>query len=133
MIMTNKTVLALVVSSSDSLQNGLLALMTTIPQISAVLVAEDVNSTLRMVANHQPALVVLDLSLPQMQDIITQIKALYPRVQLIVLAEDVTQREAAEALGVDHVLIEGFSAQQLVAIVENLTRKLEESHHRSAS
>ena len=128
MIMTNKTVLALVVSSSDSLQNGLLALMTTIPQISAVLVAEDVNSTLRMVTNHQPALVVLDLSLPQMQDVITQIKALYPRVQLIVLAEDVTQREAAEALGVDHVLIEGFSAPQLVAIVENLTRKLEESH-----
>ena len=128
MIMTNKTVLALVVSSSDSLQNGLLALMTTIPQISAVLVAEDVNSTLRMVANHQPALVLLDLSLPQMREIISQIKAQYPRVQLIVLAEDVTQREAAEALGVDHVLLEGFSAQQLVAIVEYLTRKLEESH-----
>lgn len=128
MIMTNKTVLALVVSSSDSLQNGLLALMTTIPHVNAVLVAEDVNSTLRMVANHRPALVVLDLSSPEMQDVITQVKAQYPRIQLIVLAEDVTQREAAEALGVDHVLIEGFSAQQLVAIVENLTRKLEESH-----
>jgi DNA-binding response OmpR family regulator len=107
--------------------------MTTIPQISAVLVAEDVNSTLRMVENHQPALVMLDISLPEMQDVITQVKAQYPRIQLIVLAEDVTQREAAEALGVDHVLIKGFSAQQLVAIVENLTRKLEESHQRSAS
>lgn len=131
--MTDKTVLALVVSSSDSLQNGLLALMTTISHVSAVLVAEDVNSTLRMVANHQPALVVLDLSLPQMQDVITQIKAQYPRIQLIVLAEDVTQSEAAEALGVEHTLMKGFSAQKLIAVVENLTRKLEETHQRSAS
>ena len=131
--MTDKTVLALVVSSSDSLQNGLLALMTTISHVSAVLVAEDVNSTLRMVANHQPALVVLDLSLPQMQDVITQIKAQYPRIQLIVLAEDVTQSEAAEALGVEHTLMKGFSAQKLIAVVENLTRNLEESHQRSAS
>ena len=131
--MTDKTVLALVVSSSDSLQNGLLALMTTISHVSAVLVAEDVNSTLRMVANHQPALVVLDLSLPQMQDVITQIKAQYPRIQLIVLAEDVTQGEAAEALGVEHTLMKGFSAQKLIAVVENLTRNLEESHQRSAS
>ena len=131
--MTDKTVLALVVSSSDSLQNGLLALMTTISHVSAVLVAEDVNSTLRMVANHQPALVVLDLSLPQMQDVITQIKAQYPRIQLIVLAEDVTQGEAAEALGVEHTLMKGFSAQKLIAVVENLTRKLEETHQRSAS
>ena len=131
--MTDKTVLALVVSSSDSLQNGLLALMTTISHVSAVLVEEDVNSTLRMVANHQPALVVLDLSLPQMQDVITQIKAQYPRIQLIVLAEDVTQSEAAEALGVEHTLMKGFSAQKLIAVVENLTRKLEETHQRSAS
>ena len=121
MTMTDKTVLALVVSSSNSLQNGLLALMTTIPQVKAVLVAEDVNTTLRMVANHQPALVILDMSLHEIQDVITQVKAQYPRIQLIVLAEDVSQREAAEAFGVDHVLIKGFSAQKLVSIVENLT------------
>jgi DNA-binding NarL/FixJ family response regulator len=118
--MTNKPVLALVVSSSGSFQNGLLALMTTIHQISAVLVAEDVNSTLRMVEYHQPALVVLDMSLPEMQDVIMQIKAQYPRIQLIVLVEDRAQGEAAEVLGVDGILIKGFSAQQLVDIVENI-------------
>ncbi len=37
--MTRKTILVLVVSSSGELQNGLLALTTTIPGISAVLVA----------------------------------------------------------------------------------------------
>ena len=132
-MMKNKTVLALVVSGSGSLQNGLLALVTTIPQISAVLVAEDTNSALRMVENHQPGLVILDMSLPEMQDVITQIKAQHPRIQLIVLVDDIAQEDSAEALGVDHVLIKGFSAQKLVAIVEKLTRKLDEYHQRSAS
>ena len=117
--MTNKSVLALVVSSSGVLQNGLLALMTTIPQISAVLVAEDINSTLRMVENHQPALILLDMTLPDMQEVIKQIKEQCPRIHLIVLAEDITQQEQAKASGADSVLLSGFSAKKLLAIVEN--------------
>jgi DNA-binding NarL/FixJ family response regulator len=118
--MTNKTVLALVVSSSGAFQNGLLALMTTIPQISAVLIAEDVNTTMRMVGNHQPALVLLDLPPPVMQDVIKQIKEIRPRIQIIVLAEDIAQKENVEAHGVDYILIKGFSAQSLITIVENI-------------
>ena len=117
--MTNKSVLALVVSSSGVLQNGLLALMTTIPPISAVLVAEDINSTLRMVENHQPALILLDMTLPDMQEVIKQIKEQCPRIHLIVLAEDITQQEQAKASGADSVLLSGFSAKKLLAIVEN--------------
>ncbi|MGD9091591.1 MAG: response regulator [Anaerolineales bacterium] len=117
--MTNKNVLALVLSSSGAFQNGLLALMTTIPQISAVLVAEDVNTTLRMVDNHQPALVLLDMSPPDMQKFIKQIKEGCPGIQIIVLAEDIAQKENVEAYGADYVLIKGFSAQSLITIVEN--------------
>jgi DNA-binding NarL/FixJ family response regulator len=124
--MTNKSVLALVVSSPGALQNGLLALMTTVPQISAILVADDVNSTLRMVENHQPALVILDISAPDMQDVIKQIKELYPHIHLIVLADDIAQGKEAEELEVDNVLIKGFSAYKLVAIVENLIDRREE-------
>jgi len=124
--MTNKPILALVVSSSGTLQNGLLALITTIPSISAVLVAEDVKSTLRMVENHQPALVILDISAPDMQDVIKQIKELYPHIHLIVLADDIAQGKEAEELEVDNVLIKGFSAYKLVAIVENLIDRREE-------
>ena len=131
--MPSKPVLALVVSSSGDLQNGLLALMTTIPQISAVLVAEDVNSALRMVENHQPALIILDMeegrqelvrdiapcSL-QVQDVIHEIKTQFPHIHLIVLVEDVAQQKEAEESGADGALIIGFSAQKFVAIVENL-------------
>jgi len=125
--MTNKSILALVVSSSGSLQNGLLALMTTIPSVSAVLVAEDSNSALRMVENHQPALVILDMPSLNVQDVIKKIKDLCPRIHLIVLAEDVAQQKAVDSYGADSVLLKGFPAQKLIAIVEDLTRKVEES------
>jgi len=118
--MTNKSVLALVVSSPGSLQNGLLALMTTIPKISSVLVAEDVEASLRMVENHQPALIILDMSLPKVQETIKQIKTQWAQIHLIVLVEDIAQQKEIEVFGVDSVLLKGFSAQKLIAIIENL-------------
>jgi len=118
--MTNKSVLALVVSSPGSLQNGLLALMTTIPQISSVLVAEGTEATLRMVENHQPALIILELSLPKVQEIIKQIKKQWANIHLILLAEDIAQQKEVEISGADTVLLKGFSAQKLIAIVEDL-------------
>jgi len=126
-IMTNKTVLALVVSSSGSFQNGLLALVTTIPQISAVLVAEDIESALRMVENHHPALVILDMSYLKVQEVVEQIKAQCPRIHLIVLAEDIAQQEQGKASGADSVLIKGFPAQKLIVIVENIINRREDT------
>ncbi len=118
--MTNKSILTLVVSSSGDLQNGLLALVTTIPTISAVLVAEDINLALRMVENHKPALIILDISFPDMQDVIKQIKEQCPHVHLIVLVEDTVEEKEVKKSGADNVLLKGFSAQKLIAIVENL-------------
>jgi len=118
--MRNKSILVLVISSPGSLQNGLLALMTTIPKISSVLVAEDMETGLRMVENHQPVLIILDISLPKTQALVKQIKTQYAQIHLIVLAEDFTQQKEIKAFGVDSVLIKGFSAQKLIAIIENL-------------
>ena len=119
-IMTNKSILALVVSSPGTLQNGLLALMTTIPQISSVLVAEDADSALRLVQNHQPTLIILDVSLLKVQDAIKQIKTQWPQIHLIVLADDLTLGKDLEVLGADRVLIKGFPPQKLVEVIEDL-------------
>jgi len=118
--MKNQSILALVVSNSGVLQNGLLALMTTIPQISAVLVAEDVNSSLRMVENHKPALIILDISLPEMQNAIKQLKEQYPQIHLILLVEDIDQMKEIEEYPIDNVFIKGFSAKKFITIIENL-------------
>ena len=126
--MTHKSILALVVSSPGDLQNGLLALMTTIPPINAVLVAEDIKSALRMVENHQPTIIILELSSCQVLATINEIKTQWPRIHLIVLVNDIIQSKDAEASGADSVLIKGFSAQKLIAIVEDLLEQRENSH-----
>ena len=117
--MTKKSILALVVSSSGDLQNGLLALLTSISHISAMLVAEDTASALRLVKNHQPALIILELSSCQKLDIIKKLKTQWPQIHLIVLVDDHTQSKAVETLGADRVLIKGFSPQQLVDVIED--------------
>jgi response regulator of citrate/malate metabolism len=118
--MTDKTLLALLVSSAGTYQNGLLALMTTIPQISVVLVVEDVKSAMRMVENHDPRLIILDIYLLEVQNVIQQIKSQYPHIQLIVIAEDFEQQKKAEVFGADNVLLKGFAAKKLVEIVEHI-------------
>jgi DNA-binding NarL/FixJ family response regulator len=124
--MTNKSILALVVSSSGSLQNGLLALATTFPGINAVLVAEDADSTLRMIENHHPALIILDLSLSQVKDLIKEIRAQWPRIQLIVIVEDTAEQKEAEELGVCRVLLKGFSTQKFITMVDEIIDRLED-------
>jgi len=128
--MTNKSVLALVISSPGTLQNGLLALLTTIPPISAVLVAEDTKSALRMVENHQPGLIILELYSCKVgdlvRDLIQKIKEQCPPIHLIILAEDTAQQKEIEAFGVDSVLIKGFPAQKLIAIIESLINQRED-------
>ena len=126
-IMPNKSILALVVSSPGALQNGLLALMTTIPPISAVLVAENIHSAIRMVENHQPALIILDISLSNVQEVVKQVKEQCSQIHLIVLVEDTVQQKIAEETGADGVLIKGFSAQKLIAIVERLINQREDT------
>ena len=118
--MTKKSVLVLFVSNAGSLQNGLLALLTTIPQISPVLVDEELRTALRLVENHQPALAILDMSIPEVKEAIRQIKELCPQIRLIVLVNNVKGQKDAKELGVDRVLLKGFTAQMLVDVVEEL-------------
>ena len=118
--MANQSNLTLVVISPGDLQNGILALMTTIPQLGTVLVAEDIESTLRMVENHQPALVIMDTVSTQTCEVLRKIKSQWPQIHLIALVEDIDQQKEATESGADHVLIKGFPAQKLVEIVEDL-------------
>ena len=117
--MKNKSILVLVVACPGPLQDGLLALMTTIPQISAVLVAEEAKAALRIVENHQPSLVILDYALRNGQILIQDIHTQWPRIQLILMVEDHDQEREVQELGGENVLLKGFSAQKLVDIVEN--------------
>lgn len=117
-----KPILALIITKQGALQNGLLALLTTVPQISTVLVAEDADSGLRMLQDHRPRLLLLDMDLPEdgAQAILKQIKSQSLHIRTIALVDSEPQREKAESLGADSVLFKGFSATKLISAIEEI-------------
>ena len=117
-----KPTLALIATRPGSLQDSLVALMSTMHQVQAVLVAEDLASALRLIARHRPTLVTLemDLSGEETHAALEQIKARWPSARCIALADDVQQQREAEAAGADIVLLKGFPAAKLIAAIEGL-------------
>ena len=118
-----KPILALIVAAPSPLQEGLLALLTTSNQISAVIVAEEASLALRMVKDHHPNLVLLDGYLPQAQAVLEQIKNQWPQTGCIVLVGSVEQEQAFKEA--DEVLVEGFSPSRLIATIEELLAESE--------
>jgi len=114
--------LALVATRAGSLQDSLVALITTMPQVNAVLIAEDAASTLHMMAQHRPALVVLEMDLPAEEGVVPlqEIKTRWPMARCIALADDVQAQQEAESAGADVALIAGFPAARLIAAIEGL-------------
>ena len=117
-----KNVLILIVSYPGDLQNELLALLTTIPQIQIVLVVEEAPSALRIIATHRPGLVLLDMNLPvdHAPMILRQIKTQWPEIQAVAFADTVQQKQEAETLGVNSVLFKGFQAAKMITIIEEI-------------
>ena len=118
-----KPVLALSIAAPSPLQDGLLALITTSDQISAVFMAEEVSVALRMVKDHRPNLVLLDSYLPGSQTVLERIKSQWPQTRCIVLVGSVEQEQAVKEA--DAVLIEGFSPSHLLATIEDLLAQSE--------
>ncbi len=118
-----KPILVLILANHGTLQNGLLALLTTIPQISTVLVAEDTDSGLRMLNEHRPRLLLLDMDLGEdgAQAILEQIKSQSLHIGTIALVDSVSQKGKAESLGADGVLFKGFSATKLISAIEEIS------------
>ena len=114
--------LALIAVRPGSLQDSLVALMTTMHQVNSVLIAEDAASALRTAAQHRPALVVLEMNLGAEETcaVLKEIKSTWPLTRCLALADCVEQKEEAESAGADVVLIKGFTAAKFAATVERL-------------
>ena len=125
--MTPSPTLALIAARPGDLQDGLVALMTTMPQVSAVLIAEDAPSVLRTMARHRPALVVLEMDLPAEEWLapLQEIRTRWPLTRCIALADDVQGQQEAQSAGADVVLIVGFPAAKLIAAIEGLLSQQE--------
>jgi DNA-binding NarL/FixJ family response regulator len=113
---------ALIVTGPGSFQNGLLALMTAMPQIEVVGEADNASSALQMVVERRPALVLLDMDLPGNDPwaLLRQIKNDWPAIRCIALADDVQHQQDSQAAGADVALVKGFPPAQLIATIERL-------------
>ena len=115
------TQVILIVATPGNLQAGLQALLTKLPDVET-LVATDERSTLRAVERHNPALVILDyeVSGDDYRAMVRQIKGQRPTIRCLVLVDQVEEREDALENGADAVLIKGYPALKLIAVVEEL-------------
>lgn len=113
---------ALIVTGTGSLQNGLLALMTAMPEIEVVGEADDASAALEMVAQHRPDLMLLDGNLAGSEPwaLLRQLKNDWPATRCIALADDVPQQQEAEAAGADIALVKGFAPSQLILAIDRL-------------
>ena len=101
-------------------------LQTTLGAIASVEViwqTGDIPSTLAMLAEHQPALVLLYTDLPKGESWVTilrQIKTDWLQTPCLVLANNAQEQQAARAAGADGALFKGIPASRLFATIERL-------------
>lgn len=115
-------VLVLIAARPGLIRDGLQAVLAAMPQIEMMDPVDDGPSALKKMAEHQPALVLLDTNLPddQVWTLLQQIKARWPQIQCLILADSGRQQQTAQAAGADGVLIKGFPTKELYASVKRL-------------
>lgn len=120
--MTKNQTRALIVTHRGSLQNGLQALVTSIPQVDIIGQVDDGSQALAIIQELHPDLVLLDTNLPGNEEwqVLEQMKTLRPETRCIVLADDVRQQQEATQRKADVVLLKGFPPAKLAETIETI-------------
>jgi two-component system response regulator DegU len=120
--MTKSQTRALIVTQRESLQNGLQALVMSIPQVDIIDQVDNGARALQIIQEHHPDLVLLDTNLPNDEEwqMLERIKTLWPEIRCVVLADDVGQQREAMTLGADLVLLKGFPPAKLAETIETI-------------
>jgi len=120
--------MVLIVAKPSQFREGLLAMLTSIPQIKQVGQADDGLSALKMAVQHYPALVLMDFDLSSGEVLVAtleQIKATWPQSQGIALVHNEQEYQLAKAAGADVILMKGVPATKLLAIIKELLSRQE--------
>lgn len=121
-MITKGSTMVMILAEPGPLRDSLRAFLLTSPQIEAVDLVDDAPSALGVVIEHRPALVLVDAGLSDNGDLtaLRQIKTEGFQSRCLVLADDIQQKQRAEAAGADVALLKGFPAAKLFEIVERL-------------
>jgi DNA-binding NarL/FixJ family response regulator len=126
--MSEQVTLALIVAPPGPLRNSLQALLTTMPQIEILAETSDPSALLRMGAEIQPHVVLMDADLPEVQvcAALDQIKTEWSKTRSVVLVKDSEQQQVIETAGADAALIKGCPAAELISTIEDLLSQQED-------
>jgi DNA-binding NarL/FixJ family response regulator len=112
----------LIVARPGRIRDGLRALLRAIPEIGAILQANDSPSASQIISEYHPDLVLIDSKLvnSDIKSMPEEIKAMSPHTRCILLVDNFQQQSMADVTGADTVLLSGFSAWEFMVTVEKL-------------
>lgn len=111
----NHPIRVLIVDDQPAARHGLRAILNFFPQILVVGEAVNGQEAMRLIAEYQPNVVIMDLQMPVMDGVVAirLIKMRWPAIKVIVLTVQVTRRRAALAAGADRFLLKGNGPEEL--------------------
>ena len=115
-------VTVLIIAKPGQVRDGLRALLHAIPGVDVVDRPCDGMLNADLLAAYNPALILVDCRLVDTRtlDALRRLKTQNPGVCLLILVEDVEQRQLAQDTGFEHVMIKGSSAEKLAKTVREL-------------
>ena len=107
----------LIADDSARARDGLRALLVTWREVEVVGEATNGQEAVRLVAEHRPDVVLMDLQMPVLDGVQATglIKQRWPEVTVIVLTIYAAQEAAARAAGADAFMIKGGAPERLLA------------------
>jgi DNA-binding NarL/FixJ family response regulator len=112
----NQPISVLLVDDQQSARKGMKAILAFYPEIRVVGEAVNGEEAMQLVAEHQPAVVVMDLQMPVMDGVEATrlIKTRWPAIKVVVLTVQATRRGEALAAGADTFLHKGDGPEALL-------------------
>jgi DNA-binding NarL/FixJ family response regulator len=113
----------LIADDQRSARQGLKALLAFAPQIEVIGEASNGQEIVELAAEKQPDVVLMDVQMPEMDGLEATrvIKSQWPQVKVIMLTMFPSRRPEALAVGADHFLLKGCSAESLQDAILSLS------------
>ncbi len=119
--LSTKPIRVLIVDNHGLVRAGFRALLQSLPEIEVIAEAGDGREALRLVALHQPDIVLMDIAMPEMNGLeaTTQITKEFPAVRVIILSMHAIEEYVNQALragAVGYLLKDGGTSELELAI-----------------
>ena len=132
--MENKLIEILILTRSILLEQGLFALLESLPEIHHVKAIKELRSAYEWIGSHKPKIVLLDITLAgsNPRPVLAKIQTLSHETQRVLLVDDVEESKLVPQY-TEAILIKGASPSAVTATITNLlsSKGVEHEHNDS--